>query len=385
MNVRSLLGTTAVSEQTLSQKAFQRYGVIRNPFPSAAQTFDHPRLPIQGVDQRIVDAVHEFEGGENKTRVFVVEGTQGVGKTNLLNNYQRDLEDYFSKEKGFYIIKYYPDPERDFDRIVRRIFQDLGEVHLLKLVSALSEMSDEEMGQEINSLRSYEVRVMLRKLVEATKDQSLERSQGLALALQWLTGLRLLNRHRDALGVQFRLDTVESRTQALHDVVYLGAKLGVLKGLILLLDELEKQGSTLPEKTVTLYLSAIRALIDSLPRHLFMILAITPEARTRYYGMLPALASRLSDILVLNPLTELNQAQELYKGYLGWARDEAVKSQKFPGVTSKSEELFSADEIKNLYTDLYSKSAEAAFTGVTQREFLRQLSNMTNEKFEHLV
>ena len=42
--------------------------------------------------------------------------------------------------------------------------------------------------------------------------------------------------------MDYRLDTVESRTQALRDIVYVSERLGLLKGILLLLDELEKQG-----------------------------------------------------------------------------------------------------------------------------------------------
>ena len=102
-------------------------------------------------------------------------------------------------------------------------------------------------------------------------------------------GLRVLNRHRDLLGVKFRLDTVESKTQAFRDIVYVSVELKILRGIFLLLDELEKQDYSLSPTPVLRYLSAIRALIDALPTNLFLMMALTPEARRRYFTMLQQL------------------------------------------------------------------------------------------------
>ena len=103
---------------------FNKFGVLENPFPSAGQPLGHPHLETN-IDAKIDSAIQEFEDS-HKTQVLVIEGTQGVGKTNLLNYYQIELEGVYQEDKTFYIIRYYPDPEPSFDAIIRRVFQEMG-------------------------------------------------------------------------------------------------------------------------------------------------------------------------------------------------------------------------------------------------------------------
>jgi hypothetical protein len=69
--------------------------------------------------------------------VVVVEGTQGVGKTNLLNHFEADIRDALSDRDEYYVVRYLADPEKSFDGTIRRLFQELGEDHIKKLASAL--------------------------------------------------------------------------------------------------------------------------------------------------------------------------------------------------------------------------------------------------------
>ena len=63
---------------------YRKYGVIDNPFPSAGQPSGHPRLE-DAIDDKVVDRFQQFEEGGHASQVITIEGTQGVGKTNLLN------------------------------------------------------------------------------------------------------------------------------------------------------------------------------------------------------------------------------------------------------------------------------------------------------------
>ena len=148
--------------------------------------------------------------------------------------------------------------------------------------------------------------------------------------------------------MSFRLDTVESRTQALRDIVYVSEGLGLLKGILLLLDELEKQDYSLSKTPVLRFLSAIRALVDALPQCLFLILAMTGQARRRYFAMLPALAGRLQDTMTLQPINDLDGVGKLYEFYTVQARrsarlNERVASRK---PSKKFSKFFDDDKLK---------------------------------------
>ena len=166
------------------------------------------------------------------------------------------------------------------------MFQNLDGSHFAAIGRKLAGSDAELRNRAKEIARGYEVKIVLNSLEQAGANGDLitERAR---LALEWFVGLRVLKRHREELGVSFRLDTAESRTRALRDILYVSEELGLLKGIFLLLDELEKQDYSLSKTPVLRFLSAIRALIDALPRCRFLMLAMTPQARLRYFAMPP--------------------------------------------------------------------------------------------------
>ena len=93
---------------------YETYGVEGNPFPAAGQPSGHPRKE-DTIDDEMERRVRNFESEDRPTQVVVIEGTQGVGKTNLLNYYEHQLREFYGDDEAFYIIRYYPDPEPSFE------------------------------------------------------------------------------------------------------------------------------------------------------------------------------------------------------------------------------------------------------------------------------
>jgi hypothetical protein len=376
VSLRDKLQREARSDIDPRKAIFERFGVIDNPFPPAGQPTGHPRLDDNTVDDKVISAIKEFER-DYTTQVLVVEGTQGVGKTNLLNYYQQELQDLYREDDTFYVIRYYPDPEPTFDAIVRRVFQELGQSHLVSIGRALQELEDDEAESVLELARSHEVRIMLGKLQAAASDADGALENVAEVSMEWLVGLRLLNKHRDVLSVQFRLDTVESKTQALRDIVFVSERLELLKGIFLLLDELEKQDYSLSKTPVLRYLSAIRALIDALPRRLFLMLAITSEARRRYFEMLPAIASRLENRLTLLPMRKKDEAVRLARFYENRAKDRAKQNSDTRAWTAGRATLLTTEQIAEIFQKALKDSADRGIEGVIQRDFLNRLRTET--------
>jgi hypothetical protein len=193
--------------------------------------------------------------------------------------------------------------------------------------------------------------------------------------MEWLVGLRVLNKHREVLGIQFRLDTVESKTQALRDIVYLSERLELLKGIFLLLDELEKQDYSLSKTPVLRYLSAIRALIDALPRRLFLMLALTSEARRRYFEMLPAIAGRLENRISLLPLRKKEEAVKLARFYETKAKERARQNPEIGTWNAGHQTILSTEQISDIFQKAHKDSADRGIEGVIHRDFLNRLRN----------
>lgn len=343
-----------------SRRLYDRFGILENPFPASNQTTDNPRYPLP-VDKEVENRIVSFLDGQ-RSQVVVVVGTQGVGKTNCLNHFEAEIQGARQELDGYYVVRYLADPESSFEGTTRRLFEELGVEHLDKLAESLR-----AKGSPIEQARGHDMRAALRRLVQSDDDSAAE------LVMEWLLGHRLLKAHRLSLGVQFRLDTVESKTAALRDLVQVSGEAGVLKGIFLLLDELEKQGGVLGPRAIIRYLSAVRAIVDALPKRLFLMVAVTPDALERYSFSLPALRSRLENKIELSPLAEIDDAVKLAQFYIDDFRQRARKSQKKAGGT---EQIVGQQKIENLYRELESEATRRGDTGVRQREFLHRLHSL---------
>ena len=346
-----------ITADTAGADLFSKYGVVSNPFPSANQTSDNPHFRLGDADDMAETQIAAFIR-DNRSQAVVVEGTQGVGKTNFLNHFEEEIASVSSELPGYYVVRYLADPENTFDGTIRRLFQELGSEHLKKL----AEVIRLDSGQ-VQRARGQDVQTALYRLASGGQEVA-------DVMMEWLLGLRLLKVHKESLGVQFRLDTVEAKTSALRDIIEVSTSSGILSGIFLLLDELEKQDGVLGPRAVVRYLSSIRAIIDALPRGLFLMIAVTPDALMRYSVALPALRGRLQNRIELQLLRELQEAKDLANFYMQMARQTAQRGRTEVGGYA---EILSAKEIESCYDDLHELYERRSDDGVRQREFLHVL------------
>ncbi len=372
MPLDNLFSDETTTPENQQKKLYEQFGVLSNPFPSAGQTSGHPHMPT-AADQKVDEAVKTFYR-DRKSHVMAITATQGIGKTNLLNAYEIALREKLSA-RGFFIIRYIPDPEPSFDPLIKLIFESLGEDYLRHSINKLAAEPNQKISE---SLRTAEVKQILQALLQAKQESEEQLNSRLFLVYQWFMGLPVRKKHQDELGVYFRLDTVESKTRALRDIVYFGAEIGTLQGIFLLLDELEKQDSSLSKTFVLRYLSALRALIDALPRYLFLMTALTTDALERYKEMLPALRGRLAHEVQLLPLRNEADAVNLWKFYLQQAQDEASHFTRDKGWRSGKTILVNEQDAQDIFSRLLKVST---IQGVRQREYLHRLHDKANSVF----
>lgn len=366
MSLRERLNSPGGVAQT--DNLFTRFGILSNPFPSSSQTANNPHYKLS-VDEEAEIRIVSFLR-DRKTQVVVIEGTQGVGKTNFLNFFESEIRDALSEDDDYYVVRYLADPEASFDGTIRRIFQELGTEHLVKLAKELGRNK-----KAVDVARSHDMRIALSKLTEDPQEPLPK------LFMEWLLGFRLLKAHYIILGVQFRLDTVESKTAALRDLVLVSNEVGILKGIFLLLDELEKQDGVLGPTAMVRYLSAMRAIIDSLPNHLFMMIAVTPDAMRRYSSALPAFRSRLQNQITLAPLRTIDEATALAEFYVETARTEAEKVRprgKKPGT----QKIVTREQVEEAFFEIKKAGERRGDTGVRQREFLHNLHKLAEKAIQ---
>lgn len=341
-------------------RLYEKYGVVANPFPSSSQTSDNPHHALGDADELAEMQIAAFIR-DGKSQAVVVEGTQGVGKTNFLNHFESEIRAVCGGFSDYYVVRYLADPETTFDGTIRRLFEALGPDHLHKLADKLR-----NDNSHVRNARSQDVQTAAFNLLGA--DSNTDKT--IKLMMDWLLGLRVLKPHREQLGVQFRLDTVESKTAALRDIVEISRSVGILRGIFLLLDELEKQDGVLGPRAVVRYLSAIRAIIDALPNGLFLMIAVTPDALRRYAATLPALRGRLQNRIELSPLKNIDHADKLARFYVDSARATAKRS--WPGDGGELDILTPA-QVKECYEKLKISAEPRGDEGVRQREFLHEL------------
>ncbi len=357
------------SRREAADRLYNKFGILANPFPASNQTSANPHRPIDAdaeVERRIVTFLRD-----RRSQVVVVEGTQGVGKTNFMNHIEAEVRSVMRDLNGYYVVRYLADPEPAFDGTTRRLFEELGAEHLEQLRGNLK-----KDHKPIIQARGNDMRRALHRLAKSEDKDYLD------LMMQWLLGLRVLKVHRQSLGIQFRLDTVESKTAALRDLIQVSAAAGVLKGMFLLLDELEKQGGVLGQTAVIRYLSALRSVLDALPEHLFLMIGITPDALLRYSTTLPALRGRLQNQVTLEPLTDVDDALDLAKFYLRAAHRIAQSERDDDGGDS---DILKDTKIESCFQKLLERAERAGNRGVTQRAFLHELHEQAEERIQSIT
>ncbi len=347
-----------------------RFGVLANPFPTSNRTSGNPRCETEADEEAEARIVTFLRNG--KSQVVVVEGAQGVGKTNFLNHFESEIRDALDEREGHYVVRYLADPEASFEGTTRRLFEEMGTGRLRRLARKLG-----KDPSPIETARGHDIRTALHHLRRRYRSGDDGMDGVLDLMMQWLLGLRLLKSHRQNLGVQFRLDTVESKTVALRDLAQVSGEAGVLDGIFLLLDELEKQDGVLGRVAVARYLSALRAVVDALPRQLFLMIAITPDALLRYSHALPALRSRLQNRIVLEPLKEVDEALDLADFYLDAARRRAREGTRQEALGDGP--ILKRSRMEKCYRKLEGLAERRGDTGVRQREFLHELHVLAEE------
>lgn len=357
---------------------YKKFGVLSNPFPSAGQTSGHPHMSTEADNQ--VDAAVKTFYSDRKSHVISITASQGIGKTNLLNAYENALREQLSS-RGFFLIRYVPDPEPFFDPLIRSIFDNLGEDYLRRSINALAKKKEEidDTDKLLEFVRMSEIKTMLKALL-AVVDSEEKLSERLSLAYQWLLGLPVRKSHQTELGVNFRLDTVEAKTRALRDIVYLGSEMKTLEGIFILLDELEKQDFSLSKTIVLKYLSALRALIDALPKYLFLMVALTTDALNRYREMLPAIRGRLANEVQLLPIKNDEEAVKLFQFYLEYAKREAKNSVQDIQLQPGNDVLLRENDAQLVFYKLLKQGSNVQ--GVRQRDYLNALYEEANKSIE---
>ena len=99
---------------------------------------------------------------------------------------------------------------------------------------------------------------------------------------------------------------------------------GVFKGVIILIDELEEAFSGLTSTSQAQYAQDLRNLFDSHPNGIVFVVAAAPIAE-RLQQISPALQRRLGEGTHITPISNEEMALEYARAYIHWGRNEYKK------------------------------------------------------------
>ena len=129
------------------------------------------------------------------------------------------------------------------------------------------------------------------------------------------------------------------------------------------------------------FLVPMIALIEALPERLFLMVAMTPQARERYFTFLPEMERLLQDSISLSPIMYPREADRLFEFYVSRAREAAQSSPMMAREVPGASEMFDAAEVKRMFRRMRDRSEERGIEGVTPRDFLHTL----HEEWENRV
>ncbi len=359
-----LLGAAPDARQL---RTYRRYGVLDNPFPSVGHRAGPPRLE-DAADAAVADRFRRFERCGYVSQAIMIEGAPGVGKATLLDHYEEQFRDYCRGRGAYYVIRYQPAPSVGW--LAHTILRSI--VPLEKIGRTLARRSKAANHAVKECAQSPEVRTLLNRLAQAAESDA-RLAECARLARAWIVGRPITKRHRAALGVSSRLYQLTGRMQALRDVVYVSERLRLLDGVVLLIDELEKPDYSLGRMQVLRFLVPMIALIEALPERLFLMVAMTPQARERYFTFLSETEHLLQDSISLSPIMYPREADRLFEFYVSRAREAAQSSPMVAGEDPGTSEMFGAAEVKSMFRRMRDRSEERGIEGVTPRDFLHTL------------
>ena len=370
------LGIRSVGKHPASSLYYENFGLLANPFPSSGETSNHPRMRGEA-DDNIEERLRSFIIN-GQSQVVVVTGEQGVGKTNLLEHYRKELPKAFDGQSGYYVIRYLADPEPKFTGVVLKILDELGMAFLRSLVT---ELMKEVNQDKLSTVESAELREALKRITSIREDSELNELR-LKQFSEYLHGQRVGKAHYEGLGLRFSLTSLEQKTLALREIIKLAMALKLVKGIFLFMDELEKLGSMTLKNTIG-YLSAIRALIDALPGSLFLALAMTNAAGAQYRRLFPSLAGRLGNPIDLKPLESDDDATRLGTFYINVARRSASE-EGVQGLQPGMKDVVSLEQMRTTFEGLRTKQATGRGL-VNQREFLNELHQIAQKALDKIA
>lgn len=292
------------------RRDYSRLQLKRNPFPTRGEVRSDVYVPRSEAKSLLGDLrAFVVDGGAGA--FWAVEGSRGVGKSNLLRYVESELRAHQgSAGEAVFPCRYVSTLIEGTRQVVEELLLAVGEERLESWVTT------EHM------LPAHLRETDFGRLVANLPVQASEAVGTVEFLRRWLAGHQTYADERRSRGLVAR-ERLEpgAAIPYLHEIVteLVGARM--IGGIVLLLDEFEDVLS-MEQGRETRYVMALKALVNTFNfRHLFVALAGQQGAFAIMGTRHTSLGSRWRTV-TLEPLGEVAQAVELAKAYLAADRAE---------------------------------------------------------------
>ena len=323
--------------QEIPENPYTDFYLLSNPFPIIGE-FCGICVDQEEVKEKFKQELREFNHN-TQTRIITIIGSTGMGKTNLLRFLEQTLKSWREPNTENKAITdlftvYVDRPQGNYLEIHRQIISQFGAMFFAKFFSAvreqkinLSKLPVKLPGTNPELIRAL-VHIAQRDSTQLTllvPDQTFspDESQSYRILDSWLQGVKLTAEEKKLLG-NVSAEVGKSSTVAikfLSDLVKIFLHVGIFKGVIILIDELEEAFSGLTSTSQAQYAQDLRNLFDSHPNGIVFIVATAPIAE-RLQQISPALQRRLGEGVHITPISNEEMALEYARVYVHWGRNE---------------------------------------------------------------
>lgn len=296
----------ASSKKVLKEKLpsiYEKFGYLDNPFPTKSypiwKRFYNQKEVKEAFEKELINYI---EGDQKNTTFFLLGGNR-IGKTHFLKHHCLELENTFRKKgnpdfppiftkasSGNFLQNY-----RDIILQLNRHYEDTTkEEFFLQFLNYIKDKPDFINNMPKNDLR----RALKHSQSSVPKQKAFIETEDFVgrypIFLKWLENATLEKREKQSIGVFSPLKTSSSSIYVLKQIIKIGRTIGLVKGIIVFLDEFEVIWPTVRADRRLRYFQDLREFIDELPNGLFLIVAMTEDTEHKLKEEYPALYGRIS-------------------------------------------------------------------------------------------
>lgn len=368
------------------------YGMRRNPFPPARTIYPEMIYNQENALKRFAGHVAAIVGEQLARRSLAVLGGTGQGKSHFQRHCQYEVR---ARALPIVTVEFLAG-SGSAAVLVREVFRAADEhVKLVGELDLLSAVVNRIDDGALGPVRQADLRAALLKLVEAGKQGYVPQDSAqrydfpslLDVCRRWIVGDTLTQTEKRYLRVSSRLSSGSLMIRVMTELFALARQLGLFKGVMICLDELEAVFSSgVSASKVQSFLQDIRYMFDeavgqSSGYSLLVVSGSTARGadnlRNYNYPLFQRLGFESEARSVLHQVQNIEQARRFADVYLEHEREEFIRETKTQVSLDKARSLIDDNDLRHAF---YGPGLVPTADERNQARLLEQLHRIVEEK-----